>query len=157
MHTFCLSELGPFPVDNCSMTVFCLALLFKWFTNSVSAVLSRFCHAWQPICVLTMVFITFSSTQRTGLLLFGSKSVDCCLLTMLELLLAEWPLHNISFGLAAVPPHSNIPSALQPHLLTAILYLALWPRLMAMVHQSIFHLNLSSFNPRLAGQLFLSA
>jgi hypothetical protein len=31
-----------------------------------------------------------------------------------------------------------------------------WMRL-AMVHQSIFHLDLFSFNPRLAGHLFLSA
>jgi hypothetical protein len=43
-----------------------------------------------------------------GCCFLGSKPVDCCLLAMFKILQAEWPLHNISFGLAAKPPHGNI-------------------------------------------------
>ncbi len=39
---------------------------------------------------------------------------------MFELLQAEQPLHDISFGLTAAPHHGNIPSALQPRPITAI-------------------------------------
>jgi hypothetical protein len=40
--------------------------------------------------------------------------VDCCLLAIFELLQAERPLHDITYGLAAAPPLGNI-DFLLPH------------------------------------------
>jgi hypothetical protein len=79
--------------------------------NSATAVPSRFCLEWRPICTSTGVLYKVLLVNKRGCCFLGSKPIDCCLLAMFKLLRAERPLHNIPLVWLSLACHVRAPSS----------------------------------------------